>query len=102
MKQELVRSNPFEKQKCGKNCVICGDHPKVKCKVRDVDCEIMCSGKHEDEEKEIKYGGEISRSIGEKFDQHNDDIQKKKSDTHISAFPKRTQCSSTTYFVEDN
>ena len=37
LKQELVRSNPFAKQKCGKKCVICEDHPKVNCKVRDVD-----------------------------------------------------------------
>ena len=45
LKQELVWSNPFEKQKCGKKCVICEDHPKVNCKVRDVDYKIMCNGK---------------------------------------------------------
>ena len=59
------------------------DHPKVNCKVRDVDYKIMGNGKHEDEAKEIKYGGETSMSIGERFDEHNDDIQKKKSNTPI-------------------
>ena len=51
----------------------------------------MYNGNHEDEAKEIKYGGETSRSIGERFDEHNDDIQKKKiRHTLISALPKRT------------
>ena len=34
---------------------------KVNCKVRDVDYDIMCNGKHEDEAMEIKYDGETSR-----------------------------------------
>ena len=83
LKQELVRSNPFEKRKCQKKCSICEDHTKVNCKMREVSYEIICDGKHEDKTEEIKYGGETSRSIGERFDEHQDDIQKKKSNTPI-------------------
>ena len=70
LKQELIRSNPFGKQKCDKKCVMCEDHSKI-------------NGRHEDKKEEIKYGGQTSRSIVVRFDEHEDDIQKKKSDTPI-------------------
>ena len=82
LKQELVRSNPFGKQKCTTKCEICENHPKVDCKSRELVYEINCDGRHSDE-KQINYGGETSRSIAERFNEHCEDIKNKKSDTPI-------------------
>ena len=70
--------------------------------MREVDYEIMCNGRHEEKTEEIKYGGETSRSIGERFDEHEDDIQKKKSDIPIFQHFLEKQWKSITDFIEDN
>ena len=44
--------------------------------------EIKCEGEHH-LENEQKYGGETSRRIGERFNEHFNDIEMKKSDTPI-------------------
>ena len=82
LKQELVRSNPFEKLRCDKKCEICENHPKINCRAREVVYEIKCEGKHTTNQEKI-YGGETSRSISERFQEHRDDIQKKKIETPV-------------------
>ena len=82
LKQELVRSNPFEKVRCNQECEICKNHPKINCRARDVIYEIKCEGEHTTDERRT-YGGETSRSISERFHEHCDDIKKKKIDTPI-------------------
>ena len=64
LKQDLVRSNPFQKRKCVDQCIY----------------DIVCEGNHE-VETIVDYGGETSRSIGERFNEHLEDIEKKKINT---------------------
>ena len=78
LKQDLVRSNPFQKLKCLDQCTICESHPKINCKMRDVIYDIVCEGDH-GAETIVNYGGETSRSIGERFNEHLEDILKKKT-----------------------
>ena len=82
LKQELVRSNPFGKKKCRGECEICSHHEGINCRTREVMYEIKCEGEHH-LEREQKYGGETSRSIGERFNEHFNDIKMNKSDTPI-------------------
>ena len=77
LKQELVKSNPFEESKCQDSCEICSHHPKVNCRMREVAYEIKCEGSHH-RDKDTTYGGEICRSITKRFDEHLDDIIKRK------------------------
>ena len=77
LKEELVKSNPFEKKKCNEECFICDNYPKINCKMREVMYNIKCNGKHNNEII-YDYGGETCRSIAERFGEHINDINEKK------------------------
>ena len=88
VKQALSRSDPFKSKNCkNDSCEVCLTEENVNCKIREVVYCISCDGTKETGEKctNIKYIGETSRSIGERFAEHRkaylheEEEQKKKS-----------------------
>ena len=70
-KQTLVKSNPFQRIKCENNaCALCKYNNNINCKKRDSVYRIHCKGIHENNNKGI-YEGESSRSLSERFKEHN-------------------------------
>ena len=77
LKQCLVKSNPFERRKCKKHCHICLSHPDVKCKSREVIYKIKCEGISENVKCKDDYEGETVRSLGERYKEHIESMEKK-------------------------
>ena len=72
LKQTLVKSNPFRREKCGESCcALCSNtESNVDCKVRNIVYKIFC--KECGDKPGGMYIGESSRSIGERFNEHWD------------------------------
>ena len=84
LKQYLVKSNPFERRKCMEACDICNTHPYINCKSRDTVYIITCEGCPKGEGvTNNDYAGESSRSIGERFREHMEDITEKLMVSHV-------------------
>ncbi len=75
IKKELVKSNPFKKLGCEKGCATC--EMGVDCKARGVNYRISCEGE-EESCRVAKYEGETSRSTGERFPEHLNQIRDKR------------------------
>ena len=74
IKKILSRSDPFKNNKCEKdNCKVCILGGNVNCKMRELVYSISCDGTKSDGNKctDINYKGETSRSIEERFNEHD-------------------------------
>ena len=74
IRNALVRSNPFKESNCHQDsCKVCSLDSNVHCKEREVLYKLSCQGTNKDNVpcSKIDYEGETSRSIGERFSEHD-------------------------------
>ena len=81
----LTQSNPFEKEKCGRErCISCSMGAKPQnCRKRSLLYETYCTACMDGEIPLARYVGETARSANERFGEHWEDAQKKRKDSHI-------------------
>ena len=73
MKKMRVKSNPFKATSCGDaKCHVCALGVTFSCKDRDIVYRMFCQGIDQSGHEcvNIDYGGETSRSDGERFGEH--------------------------------
>ena len=74
IKEILARSDPFKANKCqSDSCKVCPLEGNINCKMREIVYLISCDGIKTDGNKcsDIKYKGETSRSIDERYGEHD-------------------------------
>ena len=74
IRKTLVKSDPFKTIGCGKtSCKICALGNGINCKTREVVYKLVCEGKNKDDTQciDINYEGETSRSIEERYSEHD-------------------------------
>ena len=78
IKEMVVKSNPFKRQRC--ECEVCqlGKKGEINCKGRELVYELTCDGMKDGKICGEKYIGETSRSLAERVGEHINDCKGRK------------------------
>ena len=85
LKSILQKSDPFSEKGCKRiDCAICQESTnKINCRTRGCVYELLCKQCESHTNVKSQYRGQTSRSLYERFNEHFDNLKKKKEDSPL-------------------